>query len=63
MEPEVFQQKHITSNSINESELQIRYHNGQLENISKDEIYNKLLTENLDEIMKISWNNNKRRLR
>lgn len=63
MEPEVFQLKHITSNSINESELQIRYHNGELFNVLKEEIYNKLMTENLDEIMKISWNNNKRRLR
>ena len=63
MEPEVFQQKHITSNSVNESELQIRYHNGQLDNVLKEEIFNKLMTENLDEIMKISWNNNKRRLR
>jgi hypothetical protein len=61
MDPEIFQISHITSNPITEPELQIRYDNGQLDNISKDEIYNKLMTENLDTIMKVSWNNNRRR--
>jgi len=61
MEPQVFQIIHITSNPITEPILQIRYENGQLYNLSKEEIYNKILTENLDTIIKISWNNNKRR--
>lgn len=61
MEPEIFQHIHITSNQITEPELQIRYDNGQLDNLSKEEIYNKLITENLDTIMKVSWTNNKRR--
>jgi len=61
MDPIIFQISHITSNPITEPELQIRYDNGQLDNLSKDEIYNKLMTENLDTIMKVSWNNNRRR--
>jgi len=61
MEPQVFQIIHITSNPITEPILQIRYENGQLYNLSKEEIYNKLMIENLDTIIKISWNNNKRR--
>ena len=61
MDPIIFQISHITSNPITEPELQIRYENGQLYNLSKDEIYNKLMIENLDTIIKISWNNNKRR--
>lgn len=63
MDPEIFQLEHITSNLTKESELQIRYHDGQLDNISKEDIYNILMTQNLDNIMKISWDNNKRRLR
>jgi hypothetical protein len=61
MEPQVFQIIHITSNPSTEPELQIRYNNGLIYNISKDEIYNKLMTKNLDTIVKISWNNNRRR--
>lgn len=63
MEPEVFELKHISSNPIKEPKIQIRYYDGQLENLSKDEIYNKLMTESLDNIAKISWDNNRRRLR
>jgi hypothetical protein len=61
MKPEVFQLIHIDSNPITEPILQIRYENGQLYNLSKEEIYNKILTENLDTIIKVSWNNNRRR--
>ena len=61
MDPIIFQRSHITSNPITEPELQIRYNNGQIDNISKDEIFNKLMTENIDTIMKVSWSNKKRR--
>jgi hypothetical protein len=55
MEPEVFELKHISSNPIKEPEIQIRYQDGQLHNLSKEKIYNKLMTENLDFILKVSF--------
>jgi len=64
IEPDILQKTHITSNLITEPKLQIRYTGGQLDNKSKDEIYSILMTGNintLDNIVKVSWNNNRRR--
>ena len=54
-QPNVFKLDHITSDPIQESEIQIRYNHGHIEHISKEEAFSRLLTENLDDIMKISW--------
>jgi hypothetical protein len=61
--PNNFQLDHITSNPIEEPEVQIRYHNGNIEHISKEDAFNRLLTENPEEIMKISWHYDKKLMR
>ena len=54
-QPTNFQLAHITSDPITEPEIQIRYNHGHIEHISKEEAFNRLLTKNLEDIMKISW--------
>ena len=53
--PNNFKLEHIQSNPIIEPEIQIRYNNGNIEQIPKEEAFDRLMTENLDDIMKISW--------
>ena len=54
-QPNVFKLDHITSDPIQESEIQIRYNHGHIEHISKEEAFKRILSENPEEIMKISW--------
>jgi hypothetical protein len=54
-QPNVFQLDHITSDPIQEFEIQIRYHNGNIEHIPKEDAFNRLQIENPEDIMKISW--------
>lgn len=53
--PSNFKLEHIKSNLITEPEIQIRYNNGHIEHIPKEEAFNRLMNENLEDIMKISW--------
>ena len=53
--PHNFQLSHITSDPVIEPEIQIRYNNGNIEHISKEDAYQRLIKENLEDIMKISW--------
>jgi hypothetical protein len=55
LQPDIFLLSHITSDPVEESELQIRYNHGHIEHIPKEEAYNRLMKEDLDSIMKISW--------
>jgi hypothetical protein len=61
--PSNFQLDHITSNPTEEPEIQIRYNHGHIEHISKEEAFNRLLTENLEDIMKISWHSDGKLMR
>jgi hypothetical protein len=61
--PENFCLQHITSNPVTEPEIQIRYHDGNIEQISKEEAYFRIMKQNCDYIMKISWYNGNRLMR
>jgi hypothetical protein len=61
--PHNFQLSHITSDPVTESEIQIRYNNGNIEHISKEEVFERLIKENLEDIMKISWDYDNKRMR
>jgi hypothetical protein len=58
-----FQLSHITSDPVTEPEIQIRYNNGNIEHISKEEAFKRLIKENVEDIMKISWNYDNNRMR
>ena len=61
IQPDNFLLSHITSDRV--EELQIRYNHGHIEHIPKEEAYKRLVTEDLNEIMKISWYNNNKLMR
>jgi len=61
--PENFCLQHITSNPLIEPEIQIRYHDGNIEQISKEEAYLRIMKQNCDYIMKISWHNDNKLMR
>jgi len=61
--PNNFQLTHITSDPVTEPEIQIRYNHGHIEHISKEEAFNRLFTENPENIMKISWYDDKKLMR
>ena len=56
--PDNFQLAHITSTTSTpeiEPEIQIRYNDGIIEFISREEAFNRLMKEDLESIAKISW--------
>ena len=62
-QPTNFQLSHITSDPIKQPEIQIRYNHGHIEQISKEDAFNRIITQNLEDIDKISWHYDNKLLR